>query len=131
MPEAREGGELAHVTVNINGKPYRMACNEGEEPHLTALAERFDAYVGRLKGSFGEIGDQRLTVMAGIMVTDELQEAARRLQSLERELAEALGGRDAALGQALSAEKQLADRLADAALRIEAVAERLAQPRPK
>jgi cell division protein ZapA len=122
---------MAHVTVTINGKPYRMACNEGEEAHLTALAERFNSHVGRLKGSFGEIGDQRLTVMAGIMVTDELQEASRRLQALERELAEARSGRDAAIGEALSAERQLAERISDAALRIESIAERLAHPRGK
>ena len=67
---------MAQVTVTIDGKAYRMACDEGQEEHLIGLAQRFDRYVSHLKDSFGEIGDQRLTVMAGIMVMDELSEDA-------------------------------------------------------
>ncbi|TIV11121.1 MAG: cell division protein ZapA, partial [Mesorhizobium sp.] len=52
---------MAQVTVSIDGKQYRMACDEGQEEHLIDLAERFDRYVSHLKDSFGEIGDQRLT----------------------------------------------------------------------
>ncbi|HEX5934512.1 MAG TPA: cell division protein ZapA, partial [Pseudorhizobium sp.] len=61
---------MAQVTVTIDGKAYRMACEEGQEAHLTDLAGRFDQYVSHLKSQFGEIGDLRLTVMAGIMVMD-------------------------------------------------------------
>ena len=63
---------MAQVTVNIDGKAYRMACEEGQEDHLLDLAARFDSYISNLRGSFGEIGDLRLTVMAGIMIMDEL-----------------------------------------------------------
>ena len=76
---------MATVTVTIDGKAYRMACDEGQEQHLTGLAERFDRYVTHLKSSFGEIGDQRLTVMAGIMVMDELTELQKRMKGLENE----------------------------------------------
>ena len=74
---------LFRSVVNINGKAYRMACDEGEEARLESLGERLDSYVTQLKCAFGEIGDQRLTVMAGVMVTDELTEAERRIASLE------------------------------------------------
>jgi len=77
---------MASVNVTINGKTYRMACEEGQEPHLIALAEKLDSYVGQLKGSFGEIGDQRLTVMAGVMVTDELVELEKKNAKLEAEI---------------------------------------------
>ena len=77
---------MPQVVVNINGKPYRMACDEGEEARLEGLGARLDSYVTQLKGSFGEIGDQRLTVMAGIMVIDELSESQRKIASLEKEL---------------------------------------------
>ena len=69
---------MAQVTVTIDGKAYRMACEEGQEEHLTDLATRFDQYVSHLKSQFGEIGDLRVTVMAGIMVMDELAELNRR-----------------------------------------------------
>jgi cell division protein ZapA (FtsZ GTPase activity inhibitor) len=77
---------MAQVTVTIDGKAYRMACEEGQEDHLTDLATRFDRYVGHLKDQFGEIGDLRITVMAGIMIMDEISELTRRVASLEGEL---------------------------------------------
>jgi cell division protein ZapA len=77
---------MSQVTVMIDGKAYRMACEAGQEEHLTELAGRFDRYVGHLKSQFGEIGDLRLTVMSGIMVMDELSEMTRRLQAVEAEL---------------------------------------------
>ena len=44
---------MPQVSVTINGKTYRMACDEGQESHLVSLAEKLDSYVGQLKGSFG------------------------------------------------------------------------------
>ena len=73
------------VTVTIAGKAYRMACEEGQEAHLQMLAGRVDDALAQLKGSFGEIGDTRLTVMASIMIMDELVEAQRQLRALEAE----------------------------------------------
>ena len=78
---------MPQVAVQINGKTYRMACDEGQEAHLLDLAQRFDKYINDLRGSFGEIGDQRLTVMAGVMVTDELVEMKHKLRGVEQELA--------------------------------------------
>jgi cell division protein ZapA len=87
---------MAQVTVTIDGKAYRMACEEGQEDHLTGLAARFDRYVGHLKGSqFGEIGDLRLTVMAGIMVMDELSELSPQGGKLEGGEAQFRPGRGA------------------------------------
>ena len=77
---------MSQVTVTIDGKAYRMACDEGQEEHLADLAGRFDRYVAHLKTSFGEIGDLRLTVMAGIMVMDELAEAQKGVKGLEAEI---------------------------------------------
>lgn len=77
---------MAQVTVTIDGKAYRMACEAGQEAHLEELAANFDRYISHLRGQFGEIGDLRLTVMAGIMVTDELAELNRKLASLQAEV---------------------------------------------
>lgn len=121
---------MAQVTVTINGKTYRMACEEGQEQHLHDLAERFDGYVSQLKGAFGEIGDQRLTVMAGITVTDELQEAYRRIRSLEADIETLRASRDEALGKAFSAESDVTRQIASIAERIEAIGRKLSAPRP-
>jgi len=78
---------MPQVVVTIDDKTYRMACGDGEEAHLTALAKEVDRKIARLRESFGQIGDLRLTVMAAIMATDELAEARRRISELESGLA--------------------------------------------
>jgi cell division protein ZapA len=117
---------MSQVNVTIDGKSYRMACDPGQEEHLKDLATRFDRYVGHLKGSFGEIGDLRLTVMAGIMVMDELTELQKRVAGLEAEMESLRRTRDEALQKADSADSQLLDRLGAVAGKIEAVTAKLA-----
>ncbi|ACB97027.1 cell division protein ZapA [Beijerinckia indica] len=82
---------MAQVSVTIAGRVYRIACGEGEETHLRGLARQVDDKIDQLRGTFGEIGDQRLTVMAAITLADELLEAQRKLADLaaEHALAEA------------------------------------------
>jgi cell division protein ZapA len=109
---------MASVTVTINGKNYRMACEEGQEPHLIALAEKLDSYVGQLKGSFGEIGDQRLTVMAGVMVTDELVELEKKNATLEAEIVELKARTQSKDSELSSAEAQASIKIADLADKI-------------
>lgn len=118
---------MAQVTVTIDGKAYRMACEEGQEDHLIDLASQFDRYVAHLKGQFGEIGDLRTTVMAGIMVMDELSEMQRRLRGLESEVESLKKTRDSALEQAERGDQLLVDALGEVAARIEDIAARLSQ----
>jgi len=85
---------MSHINVTINGRQYRMACEEGQEVRLLKLAENLESRIGSLRGKFGEIGDARLTVMAALTVCDELLDASHRIRSLEEEL-DALMGQDA------------------------------------
>ncbi|WP_019221133.1 cell division protein ZapA [Bartonella senegalensis] len=73
------------VSVTIDGKVYRMACDKGQERHLTELAARLDQYITHLKKNFGEIGDHRLSVMAGIMILDEMEEIKRENKKLQED----------------------------------------------
>ena len=77
---------MSHINVTINGRQYRMACEEGQEVRLLKLAEGLEARVEQLRGKFGEIGDQRLTVMAALTACDELLDANARIRNLEQEL---------------------------------------------
>jgi cell division protein ZapA len=116
---------MAQVTVTIDGKSYRMACEEGQEDHLTDLANRFDQYVSHLKSQFGEIGDLRLTVMAGIMVMDELSEVNRKLKSLQTEADNLRQGRDATVADQQRAEEALASVLSEVTSQIHGIAAKL------
>lgn len=116
---------MAQVNITIDGKAYRMACEEGQEDHLIDLATRFDRYVGHLKQQFGEIGDLRLTVMAGIMVMDELSEIQRRLRGIESEVETLKKTRDTALANAERTDQMLAAALAEVTSQIEGISARL------
>ncbi|MEN3147906.1 cell division protein ZapA [Neorhizobium sp. IRAMC:178] len=116
---------MAQVTVMIDGKAYRMACEEGQEDHLTELADRFDRYVGHLKGQFGEIGDLRITVMAGIMIMDELSEMTRKLGLLEAEVASLKSNRDGALENQQRNEQLVVSALGELASRLDGLTAKL------
>jgi cell division protein ZapA len=116
---------MAQVTVTIDDKAYRMACEEGQEEHLTGLATRFDRYVGHLKGQFGEIGDLRLTVMASIMIMDELTENERRMKALENEVESLRRTRDSAAARSEKTDDQLAGSLAEITERVERISAKL------
>ena len=113
---------MPDVLVEIAGKKYRMACEEGQQEHLIELADRFSRTVDQLKGGFGEVGDNRLIVMAGIAVLDELAEAERRIESLKADIAElTTAGRELTL-EAEELEQKFARRLAEAARKVESLA---------
>jgi cell division protein ZapA len=116
---------MAQVSVTINGRVYRMACDDGQEDHLVRLARELDARIGKLRESFGEIGDTRLTVMAALVVADELSEARRRIKSSEQEV-EALKEARSAISERVEAnERLIADMVESAADRIEQLAHSL------
>jgi len=104
---------MPHVNVTIAGKSYRMACGPGEEDHLAALAKSFDDRVTEMRGTFGEIGDMRLHVMASLTLADELLEARRRIADLEQHAAQ--GAADQArLASGVGIAAERIDRLARA-----------------
>ena len=110
---------MSHINVTINGRQYRMACEEGQETRLLQLAEGFEARIGSLRGKFGEIGDARLTVMAALMVSDELIDAAQRIRNLEEELEALRDVRVVAADRARATQVAVVNALNSAADRIE------------
>ena len=109
---------MAQVQVTIGGRNYRLACNPGEEAHLEGLARNLDARIAEMRTAFGEIGDQRLTVMAALVFADETVEARR---AAEREIARA-----SELAQAVEAARAESDaRMDELAKAIEGVAARV------
>ena len=116
---------MPQVNVTISGKAYRMACGEGEEPHLEALARFYDGKIDEMRQAFGEIGDMRLHVMAALMVADEVSELQRKVARLEDHLASLQGDAGSADQRAGEIEQRAADALEAAAERIEGVARSL------
>ncbi|MDB5586007.1 MAG: zapA [Devosia sp.] len=113
---------MPEVNVEINGRKYRMACEEGQQKHLIGLAARFNAQVEGLKGAVGEIGDNRLTVMAGIAVVDELAEAERKIKELQTEVTVLTRAGQEISAEIEALEERFAAKLDEAARKLESVA---------
>jgi len=77
---------MSEINVEIDGRKYRMACEDGQEAHVRDLAARFSNYVEGLKGEFGEAGDTRLTVMAALTVMDDLTAVQNELAKAKEAL---------------------------------------------
>ena len=110
---------MSHINVTINGRQYRMACEEGQEVRLLKLAENLQQRVESLRGKFGEIGDARLTVMAALTACDELVDASARIRSLEEEVEQLRNARVAATDRARATQTEVSNALNAAAERIE------------
>jgi cell division protein ZapA len=116
---------MAEVSVTINGRVYRMACDPGQEDHLARLGRELDQRISQLRDSFGEIGDTRLAVMAAIMVADELAELKRRLRSADQEIQSLKDARERAAQRNEDGERAIAGILEETAERIERLAQGL------
>jgi cell division protein ZapA len=121
---------MSQVTVTINGRQFRVACEDGQESHLLRLAQDLDQRIEKLRGSFGEIGDTKLTVMAALTVADELADANGRLRRLEADLAELQSARAVAAERSDVTQAAITAALNAAAERIEQVTKVLNPSRP-
>jgi len=116
---------MPSVSVMINGKSYRMACDEGQESHLLGLGEQLNETIDDLRAAFGEIGDQRLIVMAAITMSDSTAEARGQVKQLEAEVDALRRSVAAAPERDREGESELAGAVAGAAERITDIARRL------
>ena len=115
---------MGQVSVTLNGRTYRLECGEGEEAHLIALSEYLASHVETMKHKFGQVGDDRLILMAALVVTDELWELRRQMQELKTSLAEARRDRSVADESTKSLQTDLAQRVSAVAERLEMLNER-------
>lgn len=88
---------MGQVSVTVNGRTYRLSCGDGEEQHLLDVVGHVRGHVDRLTAEHGQIGDERLLLMASILITDELYELR---DAVERDAStqDAAGDDQAALG---------------------------------
>jgi cell division protein ZapA len=116
---------MPHVTVTIAGRSFRMACGEGEEGRLESLAAQVDAKIAEMRTAFGEIGDQRLTVMAAITFADDLVEMKKKLADLQSEIAALKDGQEKIGARLESHSLELAEAVEAAAERIEDITQKM------
>ena len=118
---------MAQIVATIAGRQFRLACEDGQEEHLQELAKDIDQRIISLRRKFGEIGDTRLTVMAALMVADELAEMIQKMRLLEEDIASLQDARLVASDRARAASDAVIGAFNSAAERIEGITRKLNQ----
>jgi len=122
---------MAHVTLTINGRDYRITCGPGEEEHVTALGADLDEMAQGLADRLGHVSEGLLMVMVGLTLADTLADVTRERDQYRARL-DAVG----AVADQAEAQERLRDEAEDRAAhvietmarRIEGLAERLERP---
>ena len=78
---------MAQINVEVNGRPYAVGCEDGQEAHLAELARLFDQQVRQVSQDMGQLGDTRLFLMGALLLADELADARARLANTQAEVA--------------------------------------------
>lgn len=102
---------MAQVTIQVNGKPYAVGCDDGQEAHVIALASVIDRHVGEVAKDMGQLGETRLLLMGALLLADELHEVQGRLDAARNELARAQNAQAGAEAKAVSALTAAAERI--------------------
>ena len=122
---------MAKVSLNINGKQYALGCDDGEEERLSHLGELLNERVKMLANQFGQIGDLRLMVMAGITMLDEMEDLkADRDESVSEATREIERNSQTALELAKASENNAVNELNSAAEKLEKLALRFSADTP-
>jgi cell division protein ZapA len=110
---------MGQISLTVNGRPFAVTCDDGQEARIRRLGQYVDAKVGEFVGSLGQIGEARLLLLAALVIADELADANEALQ-LERSGARAAETEaKAAAGAAASSVNGLAQRVETIAARRE------------
>ena len=102
---------MTQVTIEVNGRPYVVGCEDGQERRLTELAAQLDAQVRQVAMDVGPLGETRLILMGALVMADEIVELRREIAELKGQIGD------------LAAERGRTERAAVAAL--EAAAARI------
>ena len=110
---------MAQVTLDVNGRPYVVGCEDGQEPHLAELARLFDRHVRQVSQEMGQLGETRLFLMGALLLADELADTRMRL-------AHALGDLERARADVAQVETRASRAVDAAARRVEGLLEKAA-----
>jgi cell division protein ZapA len=102
---------MSQITIDVNGRPYTVGCEDGQEQHLLELARLFDRQVRQVSQDMGQLGDTRLFLMGALLLADELADARGRLTNVPAELARLQSERARLETRAVSALESAAKRI--------------------
>ena len=117
---------MAKVSISVNGRRYALGCEDGEEERLARLGQKLDDRVNNMADQFGQIGDLRLMVMAGITMLDELEDMNTAVDTeVDKRVLDLRKKNEEALRASQVSDTKATESLLQAAERIERLAAKL------
>lgn len=109
---------MPKVSLEVNGRPYSVACRDGEEERIRELGRVLDHKVKELVSSVGQVGEAYLLLLAALQLADELADRLEENETLRTEVETEQGYKSAvdAAGKHVGA---LAERLEKIAAQLE------------
>ena len=102
---------MAQVNVEVNGRPYTVGCEDGQEARLRELAGAVDAQVRQVARDVGPLGETRLLLMGALVMADEMTELQSQLEILKADIAEARARLGRAELKAIAALESAAEKI--------------------
>jgi len=106
---------VGQISLTVNGRPFAVTCDDGQETRIRRLGQYVDAKVAEFVGNLGQVGEARLLLLAALVIADELADANEALR-LEQSGAHAA---EAGANTAASSVNGLAQRVEAIAARLE------------
>lgn len=79
---------MPEVTIDIGGRPFNVACQEGEEHFLHAAAGLLDNEARTLMDQIGRLPESRMLLMAGLMLADKTAGTQDQIKGMENKIAQ-------------------------------------------
>ena len=77
---------MANVNIKFNGKDFLLSCDDGQEEHLEELSLHLNEKFNELKNNLGNIGENKLLLIASIKIMDEYFETRKKIDQKKQEL---------------------------------------------
>jgi cell division protein ZapA len=77
---------MANVNIKFNGKEFLLSCENGQEEHLEELSLHLNNRFDNLKKSLGNIGENKLLLIASISVMDEYFETRKKIEEQKNQI---------------------------------------------
>lgn len=77
---------MANVNIKFNGKEFLLSCEDGQEEHLEELSLHLNNRFDNLKKSLGNIGENKLLLIASISVMDEYFETRKKIEEQKNQI---------------------------------------------
>ena len=65
---------MANIDVEVGGRRYTVACHDGEQEHLRALAATVDRRAHDALAALGSLTETRQLLFAALLLADDLKE---------------------------------------------------------